>query len=83
MKSKYDIAIAGGGIVGLISAILLRKSRAFSESDIYIVEKNEKKRFLAINNFDLLHNINNFMYTILQCCSIISDTFIYIFSAEA
>ena len=53
MKSKYDIAIAGGGIVGLISAILLRKSRAFSESDIYIVEKNEKKRFIARKDIDI------------------------------
>ena len=50
MRSKYDIAIAGGGIVGLISAILLRRSRAFSESDIYIVEKNEKRRFSADND---------------------------------
>ena len=53
MRSKYDIAIAGGGIVGLISAILLRRSRAFSESDIYIVEKNEKKRFIARKDIDL------------------------------
>ena len=50
MKSKYDIAIAGGGIVGLISAILLRRSRVFSESEIYIVEKNEKRRFIASND---------------------------------
>ena len=50
MRSKYDIAIAGGGIVGLISAILLRRSRAFSESDIYIIEKNEKRRFSAHND---------------------------------
>ena len=50
MRSKYDIAIAGGGIVGLISAIILRRSRAFSESDIYIIEKNEKRRFSAHND---------------------------------
>lgn len=50
MKSKYDVAIAGGGIVGLISAILLRRSRVFSESEIYIVEKNEKRHFIASND---------------------------------
>ena len=50
MRSKYDIAIVGGGIVGLISAILLRRSRVFGEKEIYIVEKNEKRSFIASND---------------------------------
>ena len=53
MRSKYDIAIAGGGIVGLLSAILLRRSGVLSESEIYIVEKNEKRCFTARNDIDL------------------------------
>jgi len=52
MRSKYDIAIAGGGIVGLMSAILLRRSRVFSESEIYVIEKNENRSFVASNDID-------------------------------